>query len=105
MAKKNSFFNNYNVDVFLFVTAIISLLVTSVVLFIMCKHTKLKSLVTSLNLQPIREVDTVTKQEHISTLHDIECTCKIQWYNMHVKYINIKNTSFHYSECQKINTV
>ena len=36
MAKKNSFFSNYAVDVFLFVTAIISLLVTMVVLFIIC---------------------------------------------------------------------
>ena len=55
------------VDVFLFVTANISLLVTAVVLFIICKHTKLKSLVTSLALQQIREVGTVTKWEHFST--------------------------------------
>ena len=45
----------------------------------MCKHTKLKSLVTSLALQQLREVDSVTKQEHVSTMHDIECKCKIQW--------------------------
>ena len=69
-------FYNYTVDVVMFVTAIISLLVTTVVLFIMC--TKLKSLVTSLALQQIREVDTVTKQEHISMFHTIDCTCKIQ---------------------------
>ena len=33
------------IDIFLFVTAIISLMVTSIVLYIICKHTKLKSLV------------------------------------------------------------
>ena len=69
-------------DVFLFVTSIISLVVTSIVLFIICKHTKLKSLVTSLALQQLGEVDAVTKQEHVSTIHDIECTCKIQWYTI-----------------------
>ena len=82
MAKKNSFFNNYTVDVFLFVGAIILCLVTSVVLLIMCKHTQLKSLVTSLALQQIREVDAVTKQKQISMINYIEHTCKIQWYTI-----------------------
>ena len=57
-------------------------MVTVVVSFIICKHTKLKSLVTSLALQQIREVGAVTKQERISILHDIECTCDIQWYTI-----------------------
>ena len=47
-----------------------------------CKHTKLKSLVTSLALQQIREVGTVAKEEHASVIYDIECTCKIQWYTI-----------------------
>ena len=63
---------------FLFVTALISLVVTSIVICIICKHTKLKSLVTSHALQQIRGTD--VKQEHVSIVHDIECTCKIQWY-------------------------
>ena len=77
MAKKILFFDNHIIDIFLFVAAIISLLVTIVVLFIICKHTMLKSLVTSLALQQIRKVGTATKQEHFSTLHVIKCTCKI----------------------------
>ena len=89
MAKKNSFIKNYTVCIFLFVTATISLLVTSVVLFIMCKQTKLKSLVTSLVLQQLKEVDVVTKQEHISTLYDIEYTCKIQWYTIFMLSVSI----------------
>ena len=87
--KKNVFFNNHTVDVFLFVTAIISLLVTSIVLFMICKHTKLKSLVTSLALQPFRKVNAITKQEHVSIMHDIECTCKIQWYTICMLIISI----------------
>ena len=41
---------------------------------------QLKSLVTSTALQQLREVDAVIKQEHVSVIHDIEYTCKIQWY-------------------------
>ena len=78
-------------------------LVTIVVLFIICKHTKFKLLVTNLALQQIREVGTVTKWEHFSILHDIECTCKIQWYKICMLiilllrivvfyYLNIRNT-------------
>ena len=51
-------------------------------MYILCRHTKLKSLVTSFALQEIREVAMVAKQEHVSIMHDIECTCKIQWYTI-----------------------
>ena len=43
---------------------------------------KLKSLVTSLALQQMREAGMVAKQGHVSIIHDIECTCKIQWYTI-----------------------
>ena len=80
LTNKSPFFNNYTVDVFLCVTGIISLVDTSIIMYIICRNTKLKSLVTSLALQHIREVDMVAKQEHVSIIHDIECTCKTQWY-------------------------
>ena len=77
MLNNNFFFNNYTTDIFLFVTAIISILVTSIVMYILCKHSELKTLVTSLALQQIK-VGTVTTQEGM--ILNIECTCKIQWY-------------------------
>ena len=43
---------------------------------------KLKTLVTSLALEQIKEVGTVAKQEHASIEQDIECTCKVQWYTI-----------------------
>ena len=61
---KNFFFNNYIVDIVLFVTAIILIMVTTIVMYILCKHTKLKTLVTSLTLQQIKEVGMV----HLSIL-------------------------------------
>ena len=74
---------------FLFVTAIISLVVTSVVMYIICKHLKLKSLVTSLALQQIRELGLLAKQEYVSVMYDIECTCKIQWYTIFMLSLSI----------------
>ena len=56
---------------------------------IICKHTKLKSLVTNLALQQIREVGVVTKQDHVYIIHDIECTCKIQLYTIFMLSLSI----------------
>ena len=89
LAKTNSFFNNYMVDIFLLITAIILLVVTTIFKYIICKHTKLKSLVTSLALQQIREVGVVAKQEHVSIVHVMECTCKIQWYTLFMLGLSI----------------
>ena len=65
MSNKKFFFNNCTIDMLLFVTAIISIFVTIQVMYILCKHMKLKILVTSFALQHIKEVDVVTKQEGI----------------------------------------
>ena len=59
--KNNFLSDNHTIDFFLSVAAIIFLLVTILAMFIICKHTKLKSLVTSLVLQQIRKVGAVTK--------------------------------------------
>ena len=56
---KNFFSDNYKVDVLLFVAAIISLLVTNLARYLLCKHKKLRTLVASLVLQKVREVGTV----------------------------------------------
>ena len=76
LPNKNFFSNNFIVDVFLFTAAIISLLVITLVIYLLCKHEKLRMLVTSPALQKVREVGTVTTQEDGTTA----CTCKIQFY-------------------------
>ena len=60
------FFNNYTIDIFLLLTLISSLLVTIIVMYILCKHTKLKTLITILTLQQIKEVVAVTRQEDVT---------------------------------------
>ena len=82
LPNKNFFFNNSIIDIFLFVTAIILLAVTTIVMYILCTHIKLKSLISSLALHQIKEVGMLAKQESVSTVKDIECTCKLQWYTI-----------------------
>ena len=53
---KNVFSKNYIIDVFLFITAVISLLVTTLAIYLLCKHKKLRMLVASLALQQVKEV-------------------------------------------------
>ena len=82
LCNQNFFFSNYIVDIFLLVTAIILIMDTTSVMYILCKHMKIKSLVTSLALQQIKEVSVVPKQKSITLALNIECTCKIQWYSI-----------------------
>ena len=60
---KNFFSNNHIMDIFLFITALISLLVTNLAIYLLCKHKKLRTLVTSLALQQVKEVGAVTQKE------------------------------------------
>ena len=76
LPKANFFSNNFIIDVFLFATAVISFLVTTLAVYLLCKQKKLRTLATSLVLQQIKEVGTVTKlEDFIKT-----CACKIQFY-------------------------
>ena len=75
LPNKNFFFNNYIVDIFLFVTALILIMVMTIIMYILYKHRKLKSLVKCLALQQIKEVGVVAKQESVPLVPNIECTC------------------------------
>ena len=73
ITNKNFFSDNYVIDVFLFIAAIISLLATSLTIYLLCKHKKLRILIASLVLQQVKEVGTVTQKEIITE-------CKILTY-------------------------
>ena len=45
----------------------------------MCRHAKLKSLVTSIALQQIKRMDVAFDQDMIN---DVHCSCKVQWYTI-----------------------
>ena len=48
---KKFFSDNYIVDIFMFISAIISLLATTLTMYLLCKHKKLRELIASLVLQ------------------------------------------------------
>ena len=66
-------FDNIAVDIFLFIAAIISMLVVIAIIHIVCKHTKLKTLLTGITFQPIKQTEAAVAsqiQQHYTT----------QWY-------------------------
>ena len=60
----NFFYNNYIVDIFMFIIAIISLLATTLTRYLLCKHKKLRALITSLVLQQVKEVGAEVQQTY-----------------------------------------
>ena len=81
-ANKN-FFNSKIVKIFKFVVAKISIIATVVTIYVICKHNKLRALVTSLALQQVKEV----KAENAENI-DNNCKCTVQLYNFNFKYCN-----------------
>ena len=73
-ANKN-FFNSKVVKIFKFMVAIISIIATVVTIYVICKHNKLRALVTSLALQQVKEVK-VENTENV----DYNCECTVQLY-------------------------
>ena len=63
MPNKNFFSENYVIDVFLFITVIISLLATTLTVYLLCKHKKLRTLIASLILHQVKNVGAVTQKE------------------------------------------
>ena len=78
-SNKNSIFNSYIIDIFLFITVLIFLIFTTIVVYLGCKHANLKSLVTSIALQQIKGMDAASEQDRYM---DIYCMCKMQWYTI-----------------------
>ena len=70
--------DNYIVDIFMFISAIVSLLATILTVYLLCKHNKLQTLIASLVLHQVKEVGTEVTQKEISsecrTLAYIEIT-------------------------------
>ena len=50
-------------DIFLFITAIISLLATILTVYLLCKHKKLQALIASVVLHQVKEVGALTQNE------------------------------------------
>ena len=64
---KNSFSDNYIMDIFMFISAIISLLATTLTVYLLCKHKKLQTLIASLVLQQAKEVGAEVTQREVNS--------------------------------------
>ena len=77
---KNFFSDNYIIDIFLFITAVISLLATTLTVYLLCKCKKLRMLIASLVLHQVKEVGTLTQKEintECKTLNNISLVLTI----------------------------
>ena len=72
---KNFITNNFIVGIFIFIIAIILVITTIIIIYTLCKHNKLRTLVVSLALQQVKEVKAVTTKEE-----DYTCKCTSQFY-------------------------
>ena len=63
-------------DMFLFITAILSMLATAAIIHLVCKHTKLKALVTGITFQPIKQTEALIDKGNIIQ------NCTAQWYTI-----------------------
>ena len=72
---KDDFFDNIAVDIFLFVASIISMLAVMAITHLVCKHAKLKALLTGIAFQPVNQAEAaITKQT--------KEFCTAQWYTI-----------------------
>ena len=62
-SNKNFFSNNYIVDIFMFTSSIISIISKTLVIYLLCKHKHIRTLVASLILHKIKEVEVNSSSE------------------------------------------
>ena len=64
---KNFFSDNYILDIFMFISVTVSLLVTVLTIYLLCKDKKLQTLIASLVLHQVKEVGTEITEEEINS--------------------------------------
>ena len=57
---KNFFSNNHIMDIFVFISAIISLISTTLIIYLLCKHKEIRALIASLVLHQVKEVGMIS---------------------------------------------
>ena len=57
---KNVFSDNYIMDIFMFISEIILLLTTTLTVYLMCKHKKIRMLIGSLVSHQVKEIGAVS---------------------------------------------
>ena len=63
-------------DIFLFPAAILSMLATVAIVHLVCKHTKLKALLTGIAFQPVKQREAIFDDDQLPK------HCTAQWYTI-----------------------
>ena len=66
-SNKSFFSNNYIEDIFVFTSSIISLISTTLVIYLFCKHKHIRTLIASLILHKIKEVEANPNSEETNS--------------------------------------
>ena len=74
-SKFKSFLNSLLADILIFTAALITLIITLVIIYVMYGQSNLKALVTNIVMQQIKTVEAADVSHML-------CTCKTQWYIM-----------------------
>ena len=61
---KTFFSNNHIVNIFMFISLIISLPSTTLTIYLLCKHKKIRALIASLVLHQVKEIGTISKESN-----------------------------------------
>ena len=69
------FLNSFLANVLIFTAALITLIITLIIIYMLYRQFKLKALVTNIGMQRIKAVEA-------ADMSDMLCTCKMQWYIM-----------------------
>ena len=69
------FLNSFLANVLIFKAALITLIITLIIMYMLYGQSKLKALVTNIAMQRIKAVEA-------ADMNDMLCTCKTQWYIM-----------------------
>ena len=56
-SSKNIFSNNFIVDIFVFASSVISLISTTLIIYLLCKHKQIRTLITNLILHKIKDIE------------------------------------------------
>ena len=70
-----SFLNSFLPDILLFSAAMVTIIITLVVIYVVCEQSKLKTLAANIALQCIKGIEAADPRHQ-----GIYCACKMQWY-------------------------
>ena len=74
-SKFGSFLSSFLADILFFSAALVTMIITLVVIYMVCRQSKLKTFIANIALQSIKGIEAADPR-----YQDIYCACMMQWY-------------------------